>query len=60
MTNGDWIRNMNNAELADYIYGISEGTKPCVKCNDDCDFCERSAEECMGKIAEWLKKEVKK
>lgn len=57
-TNADRIRNMDNAGLADYIYGVSEGTKPCVLCDGDCDFCEESPEQCKEKIVKWLENEV--
>lgn len=58
ITNADRIRSMTDEELADYIYGVSEGTKPCVLCDGDCDFCEETEEECKGKIKNWLKQEV--
>ena len=39
MTNADRIRNMTDEELAQYIYGVSEGIAECVECEEDCDFC---------------------
>lgn len=57
MTNFERIKGMSVEELADYIHGVSEGTKPCVKCDMDCDFCELSDEECKEKIKEWLESE---
>lgn len=58
MTNGDRIRKMTDEELAEYIHGVSESTAPCVLCEDDCDFCECSDEECKQKTLNWLKSEV--
>lgn len=57
-TNADKIRAMTDEELADYIFGVSESLVPCVKCSEDCDFCELSEEECKARILEWLQSEV--
>lgn len=58
MKNREIINKMSNIELADYIYGISEGTKPCVICDGDCDFCEETPVQCKEKIVKWLESEV--
>jgi hypothetical protein len=58
MTNADKIRSMSDEELAEYIFGVSVGSAPCVKCIDDCDFCELSDEDCKKKTLEWLKSEA--
>lgn len=54
---GGEVGNMSIEELAEYIYGVSEGTEDCTKCDEDCDFCNRSEEECIEKIVEWLESE---
>ena len=58
MTNADKIRAMTDEELADYIHGVSEATKPCVRCSEECDFCEHWGEECKKRILKWLHEEV--
>lgn len=58
MTNADRIRNMTDEELAEYLYGVSEGTADCVICDDDCDYCELE-EECKNRMLQWLQAEVK-
>lgn len=57
-TNADKIRAMTDEELADYIFGVSESLVPCVKCSEDCDFCELSDEECKTRTLEWLQSEA--
>ena len=59
MSNADKIRNMNDEELADYIFGVSVGNAPCVLCSEECDFCELTDEECKAKTLAWLQSEVK-
>lgn len=58
MTNADRIRNMTDEELASYIFGVSIGSSHCVLCEEDCDFCEHSDEECRNKTLEWLQSEA--
>lgn len=55
ITNADKIRSMSDEELAEYIFGVSEGSAPCVICSMDCDFCEATAEQCKEKTLNWLK-----
>lgn len=59
MTNADRIRNMTDEELAEYIYGVSEGIAECVECEEDCDFCEHEDEVCKNRMLKWLQAEVK-
>lgn len=59
MTNADRIRNMTDEELAEYIYGVSEGIAECVECEEDCDFCEHEDEVCKTRMLKWLQAEVK-
>ena len=54
LTNADKIRNMTNKELANFIYGVSEGTTDCVACDDCCDDCSGAEEVCIPKIIDWL------
>lgn len=54
-TNADRIRKMSDEELAEYIFGVSEGSAPCVICSMDCDFCEATSEQCKEKTLNWLK-----
>lgn len=56
-TNADKIRSMSNSELAEYLHGVSEATKPCVRCSEECDFCEHSSEECKNRVLKWLQEE---
>ena len=58
-TNADRIRSMSDEELAEYIHGVSEATKPCVRCGEDCDFCELPTEECKRRVLKWLQEECK-
>ena len=58
MTHADKIRSMSDEELAYYIFGVSVGSAPCVKCSDDCDLCELSDEDCKKKTLEWLQSEA--
>lgn len=57
-TNADKIRSMSDEELAECIFGVSIGSAPCVKCSDDCDFCELSDEDCKKKTLEYLQSEA--
>lgn len=56
-TNADRIRAMSDEDLAEYLHGVSESTKPCVRCEEECDFCEHSEEECKRKVLNWLQEE---
>jgi hypothetical protein len=50
---------MNDEELADYIFGVSIGNADCVLCNEECDICELTDEQCKEKTLKWLQAEAK-
>ena len=54
MTNADEIRNMNNCELAQFIYNVSNGATKISTCDKECAKCEYSEDYCIYQIGEWL------
>ena len=58
MTEFQRIKGMSVEELAEFLYGISEGTAEFVSCDDDCDSCSGTEEICVSRIIEFLKSEV--
>ena len=58
MTELQKIKKMSVEELADFLYGISEGTAKFVSCDYDCDSCSGTEEICVPRIIEFLKSDV--
>ena len=54
MTNADEIRNMNNCELAQFIYNVSNNLVKISTCEEDCELCKSSESNCIYQIGEWL------
>lgn len=60
MNNFSIIKKMNEFELADFIYDVSEGYTRISTCKDNCDSCKKSEEKCIGLIKEWLEQDSDK
>ena len=58
MTEFQRIKGMSVEELAEFLYGVSEGTAKFVSCDDECDSCRGAEEICVPRIIEFLKSEV--
>ena len=54
MTNADRIRNMNNSELAEFIYNVSNGATKISTCEEECAKCWYADDYCIHQIGEWL------
>lgn len=60
MTNGDYIRNMSNEELADFLNAYCNGICQAVDNCGNCDFydCKNKHKYGVcGKTLEWLESE---
>ena len=58
MTEFQRINGMSVEDLAEFRYGVSEGTAKFVSCDDECDSCSCAEEICVPRIIEFLKSEV--
>lgn len=58
MTEFQKINGMSAEELAEFLYGVSEGTAKFVSCDDDCYSCSGAEKICVPRIIEFLKSEV--
>lgn len=58
MTEFQRIKGMSVEDLAEFIYGVSEGTAKFVSCDDECDSCSGSEGICVPRIIDFLKSEV--
>ena len=54
MTNADEIRNMNNCELAQFIYNVSNNLVKISTCEEYCELCTGNERYCVYQIGEWL------
>lgn len=54
MTNADRIRAMNDWELAEFIYDVSNNLVKTNICDEDCEFCMSIESYCIHQIGEWL------
>lgn len=59
-TNGDWIRNMSNAELADFLLKVNTAyAEPCMTGEKDCKWEDYPTHDkgCKDCFKEWLESE---
>lgn len=54
ITNADKIKSMNNWELAEFIYNVSNNLVKISTCEEDCELCKSSESNCIYQIGEWL------
>lgn len=59
MNNADFIRNMDNWHLAEFIKAIADGETTITTCKDECENCDYSESYCTYQIGEWLLQEHK-
>ena len=59
MINADFIRNMDNWQLAEFIKSISDSGATITTCKQECETCEYSDGYCTYQIGEWLLQEHK-
>lgn len=57
MTNHEWIKNMSNKELVQFLFNGRAIVCNYCKFNDDCDWVSNS--DCMEIIEDWLSEEHK-
>lgn len=59
MSNGDYIRQMDNWHLAEFIKSIADNEATITTCQDECAECDYSNDYCTFQIGEWLLQEHK-
>lgn len=57
MNNFSTIKKMDEFELADCIYDVSEEYIRISASKDKCNNCKKSGEDCIGLISEWLEQD---
>lgn len=57
MNNFSAIKKMDEFELADCIYDVSEEHIRISASKDKCNNCKKSREDCIGLISEWLEQD---